>query len=170
MIDVNMRFEGGKELAEQLKELGEEMREKVIARAMRKAFKPVLEQARATVPVDTGLLRDSLKLATVKPKNAGGMLAVGIVVVTGKGGSRKDIAKAAEAASGRKAKKKARKEAGRKSAHWRWRWVEKGTPKMKATPFLRPALDGNASNVLEAFRADLERAVKRALRRKARGR
>jgi HK97 gp10 family phage protein len=58
---------------------------------------------------------------------------------------------------------------GTHSPHWRWHFIELGTAKMAAKPFLRPALDSNAEAVVAALRAELAAGIQRAIRRKARG-
>lgn len=45
---------------------------------------------------------------------------------------------------------------------WYWRFLEFGTRKMSARPFMRPAFDNHQASVLSAIVASLQRAVNRA--------
>ena len=143
---MSFKVEGLRELKGQLEALGYELAQKATAQAIRKAFRPVLDAAQARVPVDTGILRESIKQAVKKLPDS---------VVTGL----------------RIAPIKGAQKLGRRtlSAHWRWHFVEKGTVKMAAKPFLRPALDANAQAVLRILTEELAKAVKRAAKRKAGG-
>ena len=144
-----MKIEGLKDLHDQLEGLGAVLAAKVLAVAARKAFAPVLEDARNRVPVDTGLLRDGIRIQVQRPKSGDSVVRVGLRIAAVKG-----------------AKKLGRRTA---SPHWRWHFVELGTSKMSARPFLRPALDGNAGAVVNNLKAELAAGIRRALRRKARG-
>lgn len=147
---ISFKLEGLEGLKGQIAGIEAEVAAKAIARAARKAFAPVLETARALVPVDTGLTRDHIVIARQK---GGGddttVVRVGLKVKAFKGAAK----------------------LGRNTAspHWRWRFIELGTVKMPAHPFLRPALDQNASKVLDVLRDELVKGIARALRRQQRG-
>ncbi len=143
-----MKVEGLRELHDQLEGLGAAMAAKVLAVAARKAFAPVLEDARNRAPVDTGLLRDGIRIRVQRPKAGDAVIRVGLRIMPAKG-----------------AKKLGRRTA---SPHWRWHFVEIGTSKMGAQPFLRPALDSNAAAVVAALKTELAAGIRRALRRKVR--
>ncbi len=166
---ISLKVDGLRDLGDQLKELFPALKaRKVVQSAVRKAMKPVLAAAQASVPVDTGLLRSSLRIGTAKDGDK--MFAAGLLIGTGKGGSKKEIANAAKAAEGgSKGKHAARKLAQRKSAHWRWHFVERGVPAhgIAAKPFLRPAMDKNAQAALDSIMKDMNAAVKRELKKRA---
>lgn len=42
---------------------------------------------------------------------------------------------------------------------YHWRFLEFGTSKMAARPFMRPALEGNVEKVIDAFGGDLEASI-----------
>lgn len=175
-----MRMEGLKALDAQLERLGAELAAKTLARAARKAFAPVLEDARAHVPVDTGLLRDSLRLVVLRPEEGDVVVKVGLRVRTGKGGGRGDVKRAglsakraARAAGFSQAdaagvSKTVRRRTSRNSAHWRWHFAEFGTASRAARPFLRPAMAKNEKAMVETFKTELARAIQAALKRQAR--
>lgn len=172
-MKTTLRITGMKELQARLRAMeNEALSVKVLAAAAAQAFEPVLRDARAKVPKDTGLLHDSLEITVKKnPKDSDAVLRVGLKVATGKGGGRADVRRAAQAAymAGKDAKGilRSKKNASRKSAHWRWHFVELGTAKMRATPFLRPALEKNSKQVLAAFKTALAIEIANAMRKRA---
>lgn len=48
---------------------------------------------------------------------------------------------------------------------WYWRFLELGTEKMAARPFLRPALKDNQGQVISIFAKEFEKAIDRAVKR-----
>lgn len=142
---ISFEVKGLSALEQQLTELGTELAVKTLAKAARRAFKPVLDTALSMVPRDSGALANSLKLTTSKPKE-------GAVVVVGISIGRAD-GKRGELPPAR-----------------RWHFVELGTAKMQAHPFLRPALDTNANAVLEGLKEELRKAIEQAIRKRAGGR
>lgn len=139
----------------QLKKITNGARPKVLRAAMRKVFKPVQEDAKSRVPVDTHELRESIQIAWAKGKtDTHG--AVGIVTVTVS--KRAKQARVAAAAFG---------EAQSKSLppSRRWHFVELGTSKMRATPFLRPALEANADKVVKDLGVEVTKGVKRVIKK-----
>lgn len=141
--------QGLKDLESELVALGANEGRKVLTRAARKAFAPVLEAARAAAPVDSGLTRDNLAIATQKPKDGESVVNVGLRVGRSKGTRiRKDGKKAT-------------------SPHWRWHFIEGGTSSLAARPFLRPALDANAESVVGNLRGELRKVIDRVLKKRA---
>ena len=140
---ISMQLQGMEALHAQLLELDAQLAVKALAQAARKAFKPVLDQAKSMCPRDSGALADSLKISVTKPKSGDAVVVVGIKI--GKTG----LGKPGELPPSR-----------------RWHFVELGTAKMQAHPFLRPALDGQASNVLGLLKDELQNSIAKALRKK----
>lgn len=151
-----IRIHGLKELQAQLKALGDvELAGKVLAKAAREAFKPVLEAAKAAAPKDTGELADSLLLATRRRPD--GSVVVGIKIGRGKGARQASIAAAAFGEGQSTSLPPAR----------RWHFIELGTSKQPAHPFLRPALDTNSAAVFEGLKANLRKGIERALKKRS---
>jgi HK97 gp10 family phage protein len=48
-----------------------------------------------------------------------------------------------------------------------WRLLEFGTEKMRAQPFMRPALENNVANATSTFLREYEKAIDRAIKRAA---
>ena len=143
---VTFNVSGFDVLEAQLLELGAELALKTLAAAARKAFKPVLDAAIGRVPVKSGALRDSIKITVKKPKEGDAVVVVGL-----------KIGKAAEYKTGELAPAR------------RWHFIELGTSKYAAHPFLRPALDGQAPEVLDSLKTEIAAAIERAVKRKAKG-
>lgn len=141
---ISLEVQGMRHLHADLNALGTELAAKLLASAARKAFKPVLETAQALAPVDTGTLRDNIKIRVVKPKTGDSVVVVGL-----------RIAKV----------KNAPNNAG--SPDWRWHFVELGTKHIAAQPFLRPALEQNAAGVVAALKVELRKKIDRAVKRRA---
>lgn len=149
-----MKLKGLEGLKKQLEQLGEELQPKVLRSAMREAFKPVLEAARAKVPVDSGELRAGIALATAK--TPGGGLAAGLLISSKTTGLKQ--ARMAAAAFG---------EAQSTSSPARtWHLIELGTKHSPPQPFLRPALDENAQTVVSTFAAAVRKKIEQALKKR----
>ena len=143
---ISMQLHGMAELQGQLKALNDvALSARVLAAAMRKAFKPVLEAALANASTDSRALVEAIKLSSRQPK--GGGFEVGLKVA----GPKKTI--------GPRTKSQATKLAPKS----RWHFIEFGTAKMRANPFLRPALDNNAAAVLALLNVELSKGIERAV-------
>ena len=64
MATTKINIKGMAELSKLLKELPEKVQRNVVRSALRAGAKPILEEAKANAPVDSGALRDSLEIAT----------------------------------------------------------------------------------------------------------
>lgn len=147
-----IKLEGLQGLQQQLKQLSADMQPKVLRSAVRAAFKPVLEAARAKVPVDSGELRAGIALATAKTETG---VAAGLLISSKTTGLKQ--ARMAAAAFG---EAQADGAPGR-----RWHFIELGTKHSSAQPFLRPALDEAAQSVTTAFAAAMRKKIAAALKR-----
>lgn len=139
-MNFSVKVEGLDKLQDQLEEvLGAELAVKALGRAARKAFAPVLETAKALVQVSQGELRDAIKITVKKPSRGEAVVVVGLRISKGLGGEV--------------------------PASRRWHFIEFGTAHMSANPFLRPALDRNASQVVDLLKAELATMLERAQRK-----
>jgi HK97 gp10 family phage protein len=146
---VSVQVHGLRNLLDQLTRLQAQLAAKALAKAGRAAFKPVLDAAKAMVPKDSGDLADSLKISVVKPTSENGVLKVGIKIGVGRKGKQAKLAAAAFGESQSKALPPAR----------RWHFIELGTSKMAAHPYLRPALHANEPLVLELLKGELQKQI-----------
>lgn len=141
---MTIRIEGLRELQEQLKEVGDALTQrKVLRAAARKAFKPVLDEAISRAPIDTGALKESMRLASVNPKKGDAVVVVGLEF---------------------------RKSKDKKDAGWRWHFPEFGTVKQDAKPYIRPAFDNNVEAVTRDLKEQLKKGIAKALKKKKGGR
>jgi HK97 gp10 family phage protein len=148
---ADLEVHGTKALNQQLVDLGAELGAKLIARAARKAFEPVLQAARQLVPVDSGLTRDHIRLTVKRPTDGDAVVVVGLKIAKAKDAS-------VSSRSGRKAT----------DPSWRWHFIELGTAFQTKRPFLRPALDQNAEGVINALKDELAAEINRVVRKRAR--
>lgn len=140
----------------QLEQVAEDTRAKVLRGAMREAMQPVLEDAKARVPRDTGALAEGLALASAKVQGDHA-IAVGIVVVNNS--ARQKQATMAAAAFGES-------QSSSLPPSRRWHFIELGTAKDPARPFLRPALIRGASTAVARLAHAVSERVRKALRKK----
>lgn len=132
----NVKVEGLSQIHKALSELGRKVSNKIAVKAMREGGKIVREQARQNAPVlsqstpyrRAGTLKKAIKSSTKVLKNG----KIGTVIRV-KGLTAKQIGafKAKNASSG----------AYNPKDQYYWRFVEFGTSKMPAKPFLRPAFE-----------------------------
>ncbi len=140
---ITFKLQGMKELLAQLKGLEANLAAKTLTGAARKAFKPVLDAAKAKAPIDSGLLFQRLRLQVIKPKGGDTIAVVGLRL------GKKPF----------RIRKKVKKEARN------WAWYEHGVPAhgIAPKPFLRPALDERADQVLAIFQKELAKRIERVL-------
>lgn len=164
---MKINVEGLAALEEQLLELGAQASVQVLSAAARKAFKPVVDDAKAKVAADTEALRDAIRLRTKKPSSGKAVVIVGLGIA---GPSRKQ----------KRMAKVQRRLVKRGMAHAidgkdltaanpmsRWHFEEFGTARTRARPYIRPAFDANVEQMVGTLKVEIGRSIQRALRRKA---
>lgn len=146
-MKVAVKVEGLKELDRALGELQEDMRGKALYSALHFAANPMLKEAKAraaqapephqmqyvgnTVTVKPRLLKSAIKkLRLTKKEHAQGMYSAAIGIVISKKNPQKLYPRY-------------------------WHFIERGTKKMPATPFLRPAFDNNKDEAVRRFKNKL---------------
>jgi HK97 gp10 family phage protein len=130
--------------------------------ALMQGAKVILEEAKRLVPVDTAHLQEHL--VTKRHPNP---KAVGVTErydIGMKGGTKRYAGNVRNRRSGRAGQKY--RTAGKA---FYGRFVELGTAKMKAQPFLRPAIETKGGAAVEAFRVNFLKAVEVAERKLAKG-
>jgi HK97 gp10 family phage protein len=123
---VSFIITGFKEIDDKLKGLEKKVQKKVTRQAMRKGLKPVLSEARANAPVDTGELRKGIKIKSGK-------------------GSRRQITMNVQTTD----------------PNYVGKFLEFGTRKMKAHPFMRPAYDTKGDQATAIALDELRKGVER---------
>jgi HK97 gp10 family phage protein len=150
---LSVTIRGTEALVKQLEKLKAELAVKVLAQAGRKAFQPVLEAAKAMAPRDSGALADSIKIKVEKPSSGDTVLRVGLKIGASRLAKQARVAAAAFGEAQSKELPPAR----------RWHFVELGTSKMAAHPFLRPALEQNADEVVRMLTVELQKSIRKAV-------
>jgi HK97 gp10 family phage protein len=128
---ITVETYGFKELDAMLTELPKRVVTNILRRSLRRAARPIRDLARAKAPVKTGLVRRSITILSVRLDRDG--------LVVAKIGIRrpKVRVRAPRAVKGLAGKTKMRVI----NDPYYGRFLEFGTVKMRAQPFLRPALD-----------------------------
>jgi HK97 gp10 family phage protein len=132
--------DGFLEVQKALSKLAPTIQEKVVVGATRAAAKVVADEAKSRVPVDTGLLKKSIGVAKAKKKDTPKDVVKFYVVPKSK---IKFTTKGTM--DGKAVKVKTNTSAFH--AHF----IEFGTEKMAARPFLRPAMESTRTEVVTAF-------------------
>jgi HK97 gp10 family phage protein len=137
MVDsVTMRVAGLKELADRMRALGPDINRKVLRSAVGAAAGLIRDQAKATNPDDTGRTDRALYAKFIKEKSSNHQVTYYVGVRSGKGERKKD------------------------RDAWYWRFIEFGTAKLAARPFLRPAFESQKQKALDLIAARIARRLK----------
>lgn len=149
-MSVTIKLEGIGEVDKALKALEDEFgdklsRSKVLVPAVREAMKPVLQQARANAPKDSGDLTRSLIVEARRPNSRDRRSKYITQTDT--------VIAAVTTASGKKLAKMGIKSDARAIAQ------EFGTSQHPAQPYLRPALEANAQETVSRLAAILARRI-----------
>ncbi|SEG20411.1 HK97-gp10 family putative phage morphogenesis protein [Marinobacterium lutimaris] len=155
MANKRLYVSGLDDLEKQLISLGAETGVKTLRSAGRKAMEPVQISAAIGAGEDSGDLRQAIVISSSKPRR-GRSRAVDIHV----GATKKSVTETA--GDGSKSRRKLSHVIHAAIAQ------EYGTSKQQADPFLRPALLLNYDRVLVTFKAELAKAIKRAIKRQSR--
>ncbi len=129
MIETSFNIEGVDELKRQLKRLDTKVRTSIVRSGLREGAKVAKQAAEAKAPVDSGFLRDNIKIKTRK-----------------RGDKITAIVGFAEDA-------------------YYGRFIELGTKHMSAKPFLRPALDENQRQIVDAVKARMKKRIETEIRK-----
>lgn len=138
-------------LTERLKQMDAKVSARFIKGAGRAAMAPVLRDARANLTgddaVETGALRDSLRITSRSRKRGDVPLEIGITV-------RRKIEQEDPDVPGGTVTR---------FAGYRWHFIETGVPArgIAARPFVRPAFDSNRQQLLDRFRDQLKRRIEK---------
>ena len=142
-----VRVEGLQELSLKLRALGETVAARNLKGAARDAMQPTEQVAHATAPVGSRI-HTTYKGRVVTP-----------------GFSQRSIRRTAFAKRG--AKNEVRAVVGvSREAFYALAFVERGTSKMPAQPWLVPAFEATQEQVLARFKTSLARRIERAARKK----
>jgi HK97 gp10 family phage protein len=150
---VTMELTGFKELAAALRELPERVARNGLRAAVNAGATVIKKEAIAKAPKDTGALRDNLYQKQIR-EQSGDMKQTFYV------GVRKGVAKYANTKANRRAGKAgtAYKNDG---TTFYWRFLEFGTSKMPAHPFMRPAFESRKEAAVKAIGEKLDERIQK---------
>ena len=155
-ITTPVHVSGLSELQATLKALNEDMTTKIARYATKAAAKVVLEKAKALVPVDTGALKASLEVHEIRKTQLTSEYTVMVNTFTMK--------KYKEGSQVRRHRIEGHKTYEDWGDFYYGRFIEFGTVKMAARPFLRPAFeqskDSALSEMVKAIREGVIESVK----------
>lgn len=154
-----IKVHGLQELSQTLMKLPAELEKRVIMGALRAAGQTIRKEAMARAPVlqepdprrRAGTLRKSISVRRVKGKVA---VYVGVFGLSGK---RMAAFKAGGGTKG----------ANNPDDPYYWKWVEYGTKKMAARPFLRPAFEAKKFEAIRLFEAYMKKRLEKEVRKVA---
>ena len=135
-----MTVKGAEQIEKALLNLDRKLARKIVRKALRPALKPILAKARALVPVESGALRKSLKLATGRRKRG----EFKMIVWSGEKGMKLNTGEAFYGAFlelGHKYGKRPSKSVNKKTGDSR--------AIIPAKPFLRPAFDAGKERMIK---------------------
>ena len=143
-----IKIDGLRELKNALLKLPEKLGEKVLNGALYAGAKLVVDDAKVKVPVRTGELRRNIRARRATKKQRGDLTAA--VVVGVRRLTKKQIASI-------------RKKKGRENASdaFYWRFLEFGTSKMAARPFLRPAFESRKTAAALLIKDEIRKRIEK---------
>lgn len=144
MARLNLELLGADELVAKLRAFPEVIEKKIVRQAIRKAVKPIMATAKENAPVDTGKMRDTIRLRALKRRRN----RVGFAIITG-----------------------TREELGIPSDYeWYYPSIVElgdGTGNHPPTRFLRNAMDAHRESALAQLRMDIGRGIEREAAKQA---
>jgi HK97 gp10 family phage protein len=144
---------GLRELGEALKAFGSIIGKKYLARATFATAAVFRDEAKSLAPVATGNLRDHISIFKRAADGNTAHYAIGVRPIKLNAKSKKVL---------RILKRATGKRTSIVGDPYYWRFIEFGTSKMAARPFLRPAFESQKSAALETFRTKLADGVEAA--------
>jgi HK97 gp10 family phage protein len=149
-----MKIDGLKQLDEALKQLPIELQKKELRAAVAKSSTIVKNEILAKAPVDTGRLRDNVYRAYAKDKSDSGRSTYVVGIRFGK--KKRYV----NDKRNRKLNRAGKSYLTAGEAFY-WTFIEFGTKKMPARPFLRPAFEAKKMEVIDSIKQSLTKAIKR---------
>jgi HK97 gp10 family phage protein len=149
-------IQGLPELKAALMQLPKEIQGKVLADAVKPAAMMIRDRARDRAPQLTGLVKKAIVAYRARKSDPSRIIyEVGVTM---------KIRRAGEIITGsRKKLRQIRAETGKKAmTAFYWRFLEFGTKKMPARPFLRPAFEELKMKALEQIKDSLSAAIEKA--------
>lgn len=155
MTEVSMNIIGLDDLKADFERLAKATGERVLRHAAMAGARVARDKARQTAPVRTRKLQKNIVAARARQSETPGGATAGIRVRRPSGKTQRPLKRGVR--PGRRLKTEY-------AAPFYWRFLEHGTSKMRAAPFIRPAWDGNLPQIENAVRSALAQAIDKAVR------
>jgi HK97 gp10 family phage protein len=153
-----IKVEGLKELQEALKALPAEIQKRPLRSAVSAGAKVIVDEAKRRAPQgETGNLRKALYRYRSRSQSGTGKETFLV-------GVRKGKKQYADTAKNRRLSRVGKKYTVEGEAFY-WRFLEFGTSKMAARPFLRPAFESKKMEALDTIKKKLAEAIDRTAKR-----
>lgn len=163
---MRVKLKGFRELDRALSDLGKATARNVLRRVGTAALTPMRNSAKAKVRVDTGTLRDSIRIETAKDAEYAKAARAAFKSSGSAAGVKRSRSKGVSLVLGPSARPKS-------NAAQNARFQERGTEKMSAQPYMRPAWDAEKQGALtiieDQLGAEITKAAKRAAKKAAKG-
>lgn len=153
---VTVKLEGFAELAAALRELPERVARNGLRAAVNAGATVIKKEAMARAPEDTGALRANMYQKQRREES-------GPMVQTFYVGVRSGVAKYAKSAANRRAGTAGKPYRNAGSTFY-WRFLEFGTSKLPARPFMRPAFELRKNDAVEAIGKKLDERIQKHAR------
>jgi len=151
---IEVKIEGLKQLQEAMSNLSQDIQKNSLRVAVSAASKVILDEAKRLAPQgETGNLRKALYRYRSRSQSAPGKETFIV-------GVRKGKKEYVDNARNRRLKRVGKKYTVEGKAYY-WRFIEFGTSKMPAKPFLRPAFEAKKELAVERFKSKLAEAIKK---------
>ena len=154
MLDLSVKMLGLKELSAQLDALPLRVAQRILGKAVSAGARIVRDEAIARAPVATGALRS--QIFTKRERSESAYEKTSVV------GVKNGVARYGNTAANRRMNR-AGKEYKVDGKTYYWRFLEFGTHKMRAHPFLRPAFDDKQWEAVRAIQETLEKNIDKAI-------
>jgi HK97 gp10 family phage protein len=129
MVGMSIKVAGLKELERKLLTFEPKLGRKIIRQALRSGAKVIHSAVKADVPVETGALKESLKVRAMRKRKH----SYGVMIATSEGWFKGDEFYGA--------------------------FLEFGTSKMPARPFVRPAFDSEKDNAAKIIVNEIKQGI-----------
>lgn len=129
---------------------------KIVRDAVMAGARIARDKARAAAPVRTGKLKKNITATRLKQSDTPGGATAGVRVKNPTGKKSKAL---------KRPGKKGRTSSTEWDAPFYWKYLELGTSKMRAHPFIRPAWDGSLPQIEKAVSDKLAEGIDNAITR-----
>ena len=148
---MSVDIKGLKELQAALNQLPREVQKRPLRAAVSAAAKVIQDEAKRRAPIDTGNLRKAIYRTRSRSGSGTGQETFLVAVKKGK-------AEYANTARNRRLNRVGKKYQTQGEAYY-WRFLEFGTAKMAAKPFLRPAFENKKQMAVDVLKQKLGDAI-----------